>query len=263
MLKTALFWLNCGIAVVPLYRRSKVPAVAWGRYREHLPTQDMAREWFSQPRNLALVSGWNGLVILDFDSPESYASFFVWHLEHDASVLDTYRVQSNRGIHLYYYLACPITAGIPDAPFEIKTGGRLVTAAPSIHESGRKYTALDDPTNIRTVKPEQILTYAPVMLRQPRLNLAPSPLNPEFESLDELKRSVSILSFFDAPRKRSDRFYITDCPFHGHKNNFWLDTEKNIGGCWKGCGNFDVISLTARLHNTSNGEAIKYLRKGY
>lgn len=260
MLDTALFWLNCGIAVVPLYPRSKVPAVAWGQYREHLPTQDMAREWFSQPRNLALVTGWQGLMVLDFDSPESYASFFVWHLEHDASLVDTYRVQSNRGIHLYYYLACPITAhSLPDAPFEIKTAGRLVAAAPSIHESGRRYTNLDDPANIRTVRPEQILTYAPVMLRQPRLT--PSPLNPAPESLEEIKHSVSILSFFDMPRKRSERFYVTDCPFHGHKNNFWLDTEKNIGGCWAGCGNFDVIDLYAKLHNISNGEAIRCLRK--
>lgn len=264
MLKTALFWLNQGIATIPLYPRSKIPAIAWGQYREHLPSEDMAKEWFSQPRNLALVTGWSHLCVLDFDSPESYAAFFVWHLEHDASILDTYRVQSNRGIHLYYYLDCPIPAhSLSGAPFEIKTAGRLVTAAPSIHQSGHKYTALDDPTNIRTVHPRQFLTYSPVTFQQPHVCLTPSLLNPEYENLDEIKQSISILKFFDAPRKKSERFFIADCPFHGHKNNFWIDVQNNTGGCYAGCGNFNVISLYARLNKISNGEAIKILRRGY
>lgn len=264
VLKTALFWLSQGIAVVPLYQKSKVPAVAWGQYREHLPTQDMAREWFSQPRNLALVTGWQNLCVLDFDTPEAYASFFVWHLERDSSILNTYRVQSNRGIHVYYYLSSPLEAkGLEGAAFEIKTAGRLVTASPSVHESGRRYTALDDPSNIRTVSPSQILNYSPVKLKSNYIyNITPSSLNP-ITTIDELKKSVSILNFFESPRQRQGQYYIANCPFHGHKNNFWIDAERNIGGCWAGCGNFDVISLYARLNNVSNGEAIKLLRRGY
>src|SRR3990172_5506678 len=257
-LNTSLFWLDQGIATVPLLYRSKWPDGSalirsglwqikegkikghWTPLKSKLPSTEQISLWYEdgKPRNLALVTGWCNICVLDFDTPESYSAFYVWHLIHNREILNTYRVLSNRGIHVYYYLSEPVKlATLPGALFEIKSSGCLVTAPPSIHESGRAYTPLNDPTNIRVVTPEQILNYSPVVFK---------PVIFHFKSLsnylpaegffvipiESIKAGVPILSFFPNAQKIDERFYRYDCPFHGHKSNFWIDTQLNIFGCF-------------------------------
>lgn len=268
MRQTALFWLNQGIAPIPLVYRSKMPAVKWTEFRSKLPSEALVNSWFERPRNLALLTGWCGLAVLDFDSVENYAAWLTWNLIYNPPVVNTYRVATNRGVHVYFYLREPIKlVGIQCALFEVKTAGRLVTAPPSVHESGRVYMALDDPSNVRVVRPEEILNYSPIHLipkPAPIVSKYAPAVDPERVScIGEIKSRVKILSFFPHAEKvdEAGRYWITGCPFHKHQRNFWIDNTINRCGCWAGCGNFDVISLWARLHNLSNGEAIKELSR--
>jgi hypothetical protein len=270
-LDASLFWLDQGISTVPLVYRSKKPLVPWTPYRTRLPSIEQIKLWYEDglPHNLALVTGWCGICVLDFDNPESYSAWYVQNLIHNPAILNTYRVLSSRGVHVYYYLSEHTKLDtLQGALFEVKCAGRLVTTPPSVHESGRAYTDLDNPENIRTVTPEQILNYSPVVfepfvfpLRQ-RSKYAPQNI-PETESpIEVIKERVSLLSFFPAAQKIDERFYRADCPFHGHKSNFWIDTQLNICGCFAGCigrPSLDVLDFYSRLNECDARQSIKEL----
>jgi len=238
-----------------------------------LPSKAQIDLWYDDNplKNLALICGWNGLLVLDFDSVEAYACFMCWHLERDREILDTYRVSSNRGVHVYYYLSEPAKLNsIQGALYEIKCSGKLVTTPPSVHESGRVYTSLDDPTNIKVVTPEQILNYSPLYLAPvvyplaKQSKYAPTTQHNNGESIIELvKNGLSILEFVPTaqPLDGEQRYWRGDCPIHGRHNNFWVDKKSNVGGCYAGCGTFDVISLWAKLNNITNSESVQELRR--
>lgn len=268
--ETALFWNDSGVATIPLVPRSKKPAVKWTPYRLRLPTSQEIDDWYQEPRNIALITGWQGLIILDFDNQADYSAWFVWQIERDPKVLDTFRVLSNRGIHLYYFFTESIKlTSIQGASFEIKSNGKLCTTAPSIHESGSLYQPLGDPTSIRVVSPEQILNYSPISFPPSHSSIQPvskfAPLNPTNGngSIEAIKERLSILDLLPGARQvdNEGRYWQSSCPLHGRSNNFWIDTKLGIGGCWAGCGNFDVISLWAALNGETNGEAIRVLAK--
>lgn len=266
----ALFWLSCGVASVPVAYRSKKPLVAWGHFKTHLPTEQQINLWYDDnyPKNLALVCGWNGLCVLDFDSVENYAQWFCWQLMHNPKVTETYRVSTNRGVHVYFWLSEGVKLNsIQNALFEVKTGGKLCTTPPSIHESGKPYRSQDNPRNIKTVKAQDILNYSPLAI-QPveivyptRSRFAPSGGMPD--CVPDIKQKVKILSFFPNARKLDGEgnFWLSDCPFHGHKDNLWIDNRRNLAGCYAGCGVFDVIAFYARLHKISNKEAVLLLSR--
>ena len=269
--QTALFWLDAGIATVPLCYRSKKPLIPWTEFKSKLPTAGQIEQWYIAPRNIALVCGWQNLIVLDFDAPECYAAWYCLMLEHNEKMTNTYRVMSNRGIHVYYYLSEPIRLGsIQNALFEVKSSGRLCTTPPSIHESGKPYTSLDNPENIRTVKPEWILNYSPVQF-QPiaapilkRSRYAPTILNDsQIGIVEQIKSQIKIKSLFGIfdVLDNEGRYLRTHCPLHGHKNNFWIDTKSNMGGCYAGCGTFDIIGLFAKMNNLSMSEAVLELRR--
>lgn len=270
--ETARFWLGEGIATVPLLYKSKVPLVKWGDYKTRLPSLSEIDMWYDDGRlrNLALLTGWQNILVLDFDSPENWASWLILQMEYQPQILDTYRVMSNRGIHVYYYLSEPCKLdSLQGALFEVKCSGRLVTTPPSVHESGKQYSSKDDPSNIRVVTPEQILNYsplhfAPVVYPLSRSRYAPT-VNSGNDLLPEILK-IPILQFFDnaMPVDADKRFYRTHCPFHGHRSNFWIDTQLNICGCYKGCigkPSLDVVAFYSQLNDISNSDAIKELKR--
>lgn len=266
----ALFWLSQGVATVPLCYRSKKPLVPWTPYRTQLPTEAAIDLWYDDGRlkNIALVTGWQNLIVVEFDVPENYAIWYIYNFTFNRDILDTYRVSSNRGIHVYYYLTQPAKLdSIQAALFEIKSGGKLCTTPPSVHESGRQYTSLDDPTNIKVVNPEQILNYSPLHFEPVVYPLARSKYAPTVNSANDLLPEIlkiSLLRFFSYAEKVDDRFYRTHCPFHGHKDNFWIDTQLNICGCFAGCigkPSLDVLDFYSKLQDIDKKLAIQELKR--
>lgn len=237
MLNTALFWYSQGISVIPLKYRSKKPIVKWKRYQEQLPTIDQLIKWFTGPkRNLALITG-NNLAVLDFDNPQQYAEWYCWQIEHNLTVTETYMVQSARGLHLYYWIQDNFEPVKSVEPYEIKSHGRMINIPPSVHPSGIPYKAVNSPDKIKTISSiEQLLTFSPVKLQRPRANL-----NNPWRLLSDNKKQpierVDLLALFPNARQTDDtgRYWLCSCPFHGHRSNFWLDTELNICGCYAGC----------------------------
>lgn len=297
-LDAAKFWLDAGVATVPLYPRSKVPAGqalirsglsvlkdgeikgTWTPLKTRLPNEEMINLWFEdgQPYNLAVVTGWSGLVVVDFDSVDEYAAWLCWQLMHNSKITETFKVSSSRGVHLYYFLSNPtekvISAYLPEdkrlglsaAGYEVKYGGKLVTTAPSVHPSGKEYTILSD--KILTIRSIQdVLTYSPVALHAPIVWLPRSkfaPVDTDKSSIETIKESVSLLAFFPTARKLDDHRYLADCPLHGHRANFWLDTSLGVCGCFAGCNGgkaMNVVQLFATMNNCDVKMAIRELMR--
>lgn len=270
--ETALFWLDSGVSSVPLGYRSKVPLVKWTEFKTRLPSKAQIDLWYDDNplKNLALICGWNGLIVLDFDRLDSYVAWHIYQLECNRKILETYRVMSNRGVHVYYWLAEPVRlTTIQHALFEVKSSGRLCTTPPSIHESGKPYRSSDNPANIKTVKPDEILNYSPLALHPvevvwpTRSRFAPTSLNNESSLISQIKERIRMLDFFPNARRLDNegRFYLANCPFHQHRDNFWIDAKSGRGGCYAGCGNFDVISLFGKMNGISDKEAILLLSR--
>lgn len=303
LLESARHWQKLGIATIPIQYMDKRPEANllpkgadgkgdWMSFQTTLPTDDQLKLWFtSRLHNIAVVAGWNGLVILDFDLAESYAKWRLWVARRDRYTRyiaeNTYQVKSARGVHLYIRLPHPEqNRKLPG--IDIKAQGGYVLTAPSIHPSGATYreyipgalplmvNALSDilpadllinqtqlPSDViipgRVADPSQILSNDPWATAQ---NVG----DPDQDLIKKIRNYYKIEDFFPQAEKTSSngRWYISQCPFHTDKNpSLWIDTQRQICSCYSGCTlkPLDVINLYARLHGLTNHDAIWALSK--
>ena len=77
--ETAKFWKSWGIATIPIAYGSKQPKVKWLPYTEQLPTDSELQNWYGNTQsNIAIVTGWQDLCILDFDDEEKLMTWRMW-----------------------------------------------------------------------------------------------------------------------------------------------------------------------------------------
>lgn len=292
---TALMWLSLGISVIPIAYRSKLPdsnalkwtgyqdngRASWTHFQDTLPTEQEIKLWTSGPRiNLAVVTSWQNLVVLDFDTLDAWQMYRCW-LEDNALaqlVVDTtYKVSTGRGIHVYLSVEEQVKNGHVGV-IDIKAGGGYVLTPPSIHPTGRAYTAFNSCapvccverlTDVFPFEPEEnaSLGNGEVLLS------ATERSNDPFESADRvgstgiiasIQAAYRIENFFTHLVSTGRGWYLTHCPLHDDSSpSFWIDTEKQLCGCYSGCTArpMDVINLYARMRGISNNEAIKELAK--
>jgi hypothetical protein len=288
----AVRFLSMGVAVFPVVHRDKRPELkSWKGFQGALPTPDQVKNWFYGGfHNLAVVTGWQGLVVIDFDTAEEYGRWMRWACRRGgvaASVARrAYRVQSSRGMHVYVRLPealKTIKIRHPDgsARIDVKGQGGYVLGATSVHPSGAVYTALRNEMVFPMVRalsdvlPADLLatTELPSNLRapQPRAPLAGDP----WESADQaqtvppnaverIKTALRMETFFTQYHPTGVEYFMTQCPFHDDEHpSFWFDAGRQICGCFSGCTPkaLDVIGLYARLHGLSNTEAIRQLAR--
>ena len=268
LFETALTWVSRGYSVIPIGYYSKKPMIkSWQPYQDRLPSDQELLEWFpSELRNIALITG-KGLCVIDFDVLDV---FDYWN---QLFRLKTYMVKTRRGMHVY--LNTKQTAKNYHSPLlDIKAERGYVLIPPSIHPSGFQYTVYKN-APILTVN--QLSDVLPVEFT-PEPEIAPTESfeienDPwviadradyfESDIVQKIREQVSILSILNGERSSPDgRWYTTFCPFHeDHNPSFWIDAVRGLCGCRK-CNikEMDVINLYARLHNTSNRQAILELQ---
>jgi hypothetical protein len=258
LLESALRWHNRNVSVVPTYYRSKRPhsealissglvksngKAAWSPLKERLPTITELIQWdYTAKRyNLAIVTT-DRFIVIDFDNPQNYALWYCWQLEHNPAVVETMTVQTRRGLHLYYRLENPLDEPIKALePFEIKSHSRLITVPPSVHPSGVEYKQISKEDKILTVKDiSSLLTFSPVQFKR----TAVKNNDPWIIQKAAPDKRVDLLELFPEARPTNDEgYYLTDCPFHGHRNNFMLNINDNVCHCFAGCGTFLATEL--------------------
>ena len=182
------------------------------------------------------------LVILDFDNPVEYGYWFCYQMANNPDLINTYMVMTSRGLHLYYWIDEPFDKIKINEPYEIKSHGCLVTIPPSVHRSGIAYRPINSIDDIKKVSSiNELLTFSIVKFEKPKIKLNNDPWQ-IYQSFEPMAK-IDLLELFPDARQTDNNYYITDCPFHGHKNNFWLDTDFNIAGCFAGCGGFLATEL--------------------
>jgi len=266
--ETAQSWLAEGIAVFPCLSRSKSPAVdRWNPYRERLPRDAELRAWFAHDGyNLAVVCGWQGLVVVDFDSAWAYSRWLAGlETRQFRAAMQTYQVATARGVHLYYLVDVPTEpAKLPGV--DVKAAGGYVLAPPSIHPSGHVYAATGTPEHLaHLARIEDVLPeYARAPLRAASHAApdiwaeawTPPPLVAN-GALERVKARWSTADLLPgAPRNNGHRTWKALCPIHNETTPSLVVYPDGHFKCY-GCeAHGDVVDLYAAMHHISNKEAL-------
>lgn len=274
----ASFFVAHSIAVIPLKWRDKrpfgslLPGGHWEIYKTQLPTQSDLKRWFpSYMRNYGVVLGWNNLAVLDFDDHQAYDDWKAWAGD---LLNDAFKVQTNRGVHLYFTLLeerhnCRI------GKIDFKKTGYVVGPG-SVHPSGKIYTPLNE-FNLPEIKTlDQVIpsdwlpldTELPARIEPKAMDIfdeAEDVIDFDENLMRHLKDKWPVQEFFpDAqPSERGGRWLVAKCPFHDdHHPSFWIDTKRQICGCWK-CNMkpMDSINVYAALHNMDVTQAIRIMAR--
>ena len=193
---------QAGCCVIPLAERSKRPILAsWAEYQKRRPDASERFEWFGDhpELNIGVVCGWvsgdgdgRSLVVLDFDSPESYREFGKAHLE---IVNHTWIAKTARGYHVYLRTSGKVqTTKI--AGGDLKAEGSYVVAPPSIHpDTGQPYTWVNKPNEIAVVDDLAVLIQVKTAETK-----GPAPAIPE--KIQAGQRNTTLTSLAGSMRRR-------------------------------------------------------------
>jgi hypothetical protein len=275
--KIAQAWMALGTVPIPLVYRSKTPRIKWQEFQTRPPTDEELRSWFiSDLTNMAVITGWHGLTVLDFDNMEVFDTWVQMF-----GKPETYMVKTGRGVHAYYLLDEP-TRTISLGKIDIKGKWGYVLVPPSVHPSGAKYENLYKPKHIQragsitdivpeSMMPREPMDYPPLEIG---VDLPSDPwasaANPRVYSgkgkvADVLARHRIEDLFPDKKRTSANgRYYVARCPFHNdHNPSFWIDTKEQKGGCYAHCidKTVDVINVYAQLQGLSNEDALNVLAR--
>ena len=298
ILMEAIKWRTNGIAIFPLQKKEKIPAIKWKPFQTILPTPQQIINWFSDDRfNLAVVCGWDGLTVLDFDD---FKWFEVWRVIYPW--INTYMVKSGReggGVHAYFFVKnvdvsdlCEKDAqGKNRTIVEVKGPGRYVVAPPSIHPiTGRPYQVMNDAPimqieNLSSVagmlpkKETNSHQYQAPIQPAPPLHIEQKPLSlmdeldipyvPERLS-DVIKEKIKIIDILkQVPEPSGGGYSKVFCPLHpdGKKTgnrSMKIYPDGIHCKCFAGCNDgklMTVIDLYMAMKGISNNQAIKELVK--
>ena len=273
-------FIEMGIAVMPLYHRSKEPMLAsWREFQSRLPDTEYL-SWFPTDWcNYGVICGWCNLVVIDFDNIEYYN---IWKLHCNSmwvNIADiAFKVRTRQGMHVYLRTEQPscndkrisIKAGI-----DIQAQGKYVVGPLCTHRTGCIYAPIGEMIFPVVSSIEEILPlhlFPRVASDRTEFTGTPIPatnteyLNADpfaFASMDlisKVKASVRIESLYAGVQRSSTdgRWLKALCPFHDDKKqSAWIDTQRQIAGC-QVCAMkpMDCINVYARMHGINNSAAV-------
>ena len=252
---TALSWLDRGIAVIPIGYRSKRPNTRflhngeWKRYQNKLPCRGEVESWFdSRFTNIAIVTGWQNLAIVDFDN---LAAYQLWKQTTPPTLQGTFTIGTGRGFHHYYFVDDFPAYTMKWFGGEIKATGYCIIPS-SIHPSGRPYVVANDAPIMRIESIDDIFPHG--LFDDPPLPTRPIVFDPLAISSDlscaEINQRVRLTSFFSQLRESGNGWYTVMCPLHDdHHASGWIDDRRNRYGCHM-CqnGSLSVLDFYMRLN---------------
>lgn len=145
---------------IPIPLDGKVPAVKGWQKLTEVTAADIDAWWGNgNNRNVGILTGHRGLLVLDFDGQAGYQSF-VQKFGKDYADTMTVETGSGNGMHVYYIVEeMPKSTGqksIPGGYVEIKAHGRQVVVPPSIHpDTGALYQTVNakQPARLHDINP--------------------------------------------------------------------------------------------------------------
>lgn len=282
-----------GFSVIPVLYKDKRPNGkllaqvqggdrSWKSFTISPPTPQQLAHWFNSPLvNLAVVTGYCNLAVLDFDEISQYAEWLCWletnHLSRLGQIMfNSLIVSTPRGVHVYVKLEDNRPRKF--LKMDVKGAFGYVLAPPSIHPSGHPYTFIQKPAKVELPTFESVADLIPAEWIEHEYlstNVVPqrsvvdlwdkaNRIEPEIGNIDyeAVKVGVPIESLFPVSsefKKSGSHFLLTLCPFHNDTNpSFWIDTKLNTCGCYAGCFTVHqtVFGFYSRLKGISINEAI-------
>ena len=288
--ENALQFAAMDIATIPLMHHDKRPEASllpmghWEQYKKTLPSPADLKSWFhTEYQNYGVVTGWNNLVVLDFDDMNQYGRWRDWVSNFTESYIAAklryfLKVKTNRGVHVYFRLKHLNKLTNRKFPgLDLKVNGYVVGPG-SIHPSGAPYQLLSDLRlleidNLSDILPASLLeqtTNAHVIPVIPPPDLALKNLDPwetannpgsGGDLISAIRARFKIEDFFPQTYKTSldARWFTARCPFHDDlAPSFWIDSQRGICNCFS-CEftkPLDVIDLYAALYGLDNRAAL-------
>ena len=285
-LTAAELWVTSGQSVIPIGYRSKRPAfdalrlthstaadghLSWEPYKSQAASEQELQMWFGGPRrNIGIVTGWRGLVVLDFDQRDAYAAWCAWARSAGGTArrmeASTYRVFSARGVHVYLMCEEPVES-YQMGNIDVKARYGYVLAPPSVHPSGHEYRG----EGVRIMRCEKLLDVFPFERMAAPTLPAGQPLTDDpwwaathavecggVGAVERAKAALRIEDLLHLDPRRARQMIL--CPLHeDHNPSMVVDLDKQNFRCW-GCGAAgDALDLYAALHKLTVRETIAQL----
>jgi hypothetical protein len=280
--EAAQYWLAQGVHLVPIQPTSKRLVAGFGSYRDHLATEQAARQWFiGTTHNLGVVCGTGTegqLVVADFDDVQAYER---WRAG-VGSAAETLTEKTARGVHVFYFSG-DAPSGVGQG-LEVKGRGAVVMVAPSVHPSGVIYQRVNDLPVARvdsaarlfsllSDKPEGRFRHESWAAIQENARPAVGDdAVARIKSAVSVRRLASQLTTLQSSDGGKGRWFAGRCPFHDDQHpSFWVDAERGLWGCRTpscptnlgGARAHDVINLYARAQDIDEQEAIRRMAADY
>jgi hypothetical protein len=286
-------YIKSGFSLIPIRYKDKRPSgkllsqvsgfKTWKTYTERQPNEAELNHWFNNRKsNLGIVTGFNDLAVLDFDTMSQYCKWLKWMFRNKREDLAEIFVRSlfvstSRGRHVYIRLKENAPRKFGD--LDLKGQWGYVLAPPSIHPSGSDYRFFQ-------YRPDEI--DLPVFDKVEDI-LPPEWVEAEFERPEIIKTNNSGMSLWDRANtirksvgdidyedlkmaipieslmpngntfSQSGKFILTLCPFHDDQTpSFWINTESNTCGCYANCFSRSqtIFGFYSKLKRISINEAI-------
>lgn len=286
LLEAARRWVAAGFSVLPLAFRSKRPC--WsalkasgsvdttgrpvtGEYWNRQPTDAELRAWFGPARNLAVVTGFAGLVVLDFDERAAYDAWL--HLAAGMGkaaqriAAASYRVYTARGVHVYLLCAEPVKS-YRWACGDVKGAGSCTLVPPSVHPSGHAYRG-EGSTIYRCQRLAEVFPFEPVQQPARGVSTPPAPtatddplesamraVTCEYGAVGRILSTVTVHDLLGLPRGQRCK---VPCPLHDDHDPSLVVYPDGKCQCMAGCNGgkqMSAIDLYAALHGLTLRQAI-------
>jgi len=201
--------------------------LSWEEIQEHI----------SKEINYGVLCGYEGLVVIDCDTPELKDAII-------KTLPETYAVKTGSGGFHFYYICKGIKkkiilqVGVKHFG-EVQSQGTQVVGAGSLHPNGNHYELINDKEIIEISKEQLTLAIKPFMKEIK---------DEEVKVLKSLKdfgdgdiNSISITSIINLSgfKKASNGEYYGTNPWHGSSTgmNLWINPFKNVAHCFRcDCG---------------------------
>lgn len=209
--------------------------------------------------NYGIICGHGDLVVVDYDDINLQNATI-------DKLPNTFTVRSGRGLlHLYYKCNHTKTFKVmtddKTVLADIQGMNRIIVGPNCIHDSGNRYTVINDTTinNVEYKLLKEVFSPYGITTRTTKIPQSIIINNHNIPEIDTIKSKVSIKTILDMYGINTHN-NPTACPFHASKNSRCFSYSDRLYNCFHCMQTGDVIALVMALRKVTFNDALSILR---